>query len=298
MQMIIAVILLTIALALCIIYILMTKSNVRSLNKTLQSINSSDTNMLLTTASSDKDICSLIISINRLLESQKEIKALSQRESRDFKQAITNISHDLRTPLTSITGYVQLIKSDKTSQDKKDEYLLIVQERLVYLSQLLNSLFEYTKIIEGKSIFNIERVNVCNTLRDTISANYQGFIEKGFEVNLSITDEPLLCYCDNKALERVFGNLIQNALLHGIDYFEISVKDGSIIFKNKVKNISELDVEMLFDRFYTADLSRSSKSTGLGLAIAKELLNKMGAEITAYSQNDLLAFCIKLKQKI
>lgn len=294
--MIIAVILLTIALAVCITLLFVFKSHIGSLNKNLQNILSSGTNTWLTTSSADKDICSLSITINRLLESQNEIKVHSDRESHNFKQAITNISHDLRTPLTSISGYVQLIKSDKTPKDKKDEYLLIVQERLNCLSQLLNSFFEYTQISEGKPEPFIEKINVCNLLRDAVSVNYHEFLNKNFQVCLNIPNEPIYYYCDYKALERAFGNLIQNALNHGIDYFELTVNDSCIIFKNKVADINGIDIERLFDRFYTADLSRSAKSTGLGLAISKELLSILGAEITVYNDNSLLAFCVKLKK--
>jgi len=298
--MIIAIILLSLALIFCAALAVLLKRDVRMLNHILQKIEKSDTNMRATTETFDKDISELCNSVNDILDKQKQIVIASEKSNREFRQAITNISHDLRTPLTSAIGYVQMLKSGNTTDVQKLEYLGIIETRLKSLSNLMNELFEYTQIIEGKITQNVEKINICNVLRDTISAYYNDFITKNFNVEINIPDAPVYVLCDANSLKRISQNLIQNVLVHGVEYFNMTVdikNDGvCVIFKNKVLNISELDTDRLFDRFYTADLSRNGSSTGLGLAIAKELIFNIGGAINAYTENDILNICVILKR--
>jgi len=254
--------------------------------------------MRATTETFDKNISELCDTINDILDKQKKIMAAGEKSNREFRQAITNISHDLRTPLTSAIGYVQMLKSGNTPDGKMQEYLNIVEYRLKSLSNLMNGLFEYTQIVEGKMSRNIEKVNVCNILRDTISAYYEDFSAKNFAVEVDIPDTPVYVLCDAGSLKRVAQNLIQNVLAHGVERFKLTAEAQnntvSVTFQNKVSDIGALDVERLFERFYTADLSRSGSSTGLGLAITKELIQNMGGEISAFVEKDTLIICLCL----
>ena len=268
------------------------------MNRTVRTIIKSDTNMRATTETFDKNISELCDTINDILDKQKKIMAAGEKSNREFRQAITNISHDLRTPLTSAIGYVQMLKSGNTPDGKMQEYLNIVEYRLKSLSNLMNGLFEYTQIVEGKMSRNIEKVNVCNILRDTISAYYEDFSAKNFAVEVDIPDTPVYVLCDAGSLKRVAQNLIQNVLAHGVERFKLTAEAQnntvSVTFQNKVSDIGALDVERLFERFYTADLSRSGSSTGLGLAITKELIQNMGGEISAFIEKDTLIICLCL----
>ena len=143
--MIIAVIILSLALIVCAALVVLLKRDIRLLNHTLRTIEKSDTNMRATTETFDKDISELCNTINDILDKQKQVIISSDKSNREFRQAITNISHDLRTPLTSAIGYIQMIKSGNTPDDKKREYLDVIENRLKSLANLMNSLFEYTQ---------------------------------------------------------------------------------------------------------------------------------------------------------
>ncbi|MCL2071465.1 MAG: HAMP domain-containing histidine kinase [Oscillospiraceae bacterium] len=260
------------------------KHDIQSLNKQLESIKSTDTNARLTTSTSDKDITELCNSMNAVLDERREAVTRVQLRNTEFKRAMTNISHDLRTPLTSAIGYLQMAR-----ESGSHEHLGLVEERLKSLTTLMNSLFEYTKIIEGRLEYNPEKVSLCDILRDVIAQFYGDFTAKGFEVSLDIPDEPVYAICDKSAAERVVQNLVKNALEHGYKRFEIVLRDSEIVFRNTVRDIDSLDVGLMFERFYTADLSRTSGNTGLGLAIVKELVEAMGWKITVVKSGDIIS---------
>ena len=203
--------------------------------------------------------------------------------SRELKQAITNVSHDLKTPLTSAVGYLQLIRSDKLPEEEKREYLNIIEKRLEALTLLLDELFEFTKIYEGKIEAQTERTNVSNALCDVLSLHYEDFTAKGITPLVSLPESPVYISADSAMLKRIFQNLVQNALIHGTGNISVIVNpDARIIFKNSIENPEKIDAGRLFERFYTADISRSSKTTGLGLAICKELVERQSGKIDAF----------------
>ena len=268
------------------------KRDIKQLNKDLSLIKNQDTNTKLTTRTFDKNVCELCNNINAILDDHRKIIASSEKSNREFRQAITNISHDLRTPLTSAIGYIQMISSDSTPDDKKREYLDIIEQRLKSLSKLMNDLFEYTQIAEGKINQNIANINICNILRDIISEYYGDFTDKNFTVHIDMPDSPVYVLCDAGLLKRAAQNLIQNVLAHGVEYFRLSVDGGSVIFQNKVSDPAAIEADRLFERFYTADLSRNNNTTGLGLAIVKEIVQRMGGGVSAYVENDMLNICV------
>lgn len=288
--MVIVIIILSAALIVCAVLYFLLKKDIRELKDSLNLIKNIDTNARLTTETFDKNICGLCNTINDILNKQKEIIINAEKSNNEFRQAITNISHDLRTPLTSAIGYVQMIQSDKTSPEKRTEYLDIIEKRLKSLSGLMNNLFEYTQIMEGKTTIDIQKVNVCNVLRDVISSFWGDFTGKGFNVNLDIPDMPVYAICDTAALKRIAENLTRNALEHGYNFFNLTVDpcNGEIIFKNRVSAPSELDINRMFNRFYTADFSRNNGNAGLGLAIVKELIEGMNGKINAILIEDVL----------
>lgn len=290
------IIILIAILLLCITRILRMKHDIKTMNNSLKHVKENDTNSLLTTTTFYKDICNLSITMNEILEKQKQIRIAGENSNREFRQAITNISHDLKTPLTSAIGYIQMIQSDGMSEEKKIEYLRIIEYRLKSLSNLTNELLEYSKIIEGKIQMNYNQINISNLLCDSISSFYDQLIQHDYKVRINIPDEALFCMGDSASFERIFTNLIQNALRFGTEIFDISLdrRKKIIVFSNKIADTHKFDVEQLFDRFYIADKSRNSKSTGLGLAIVKELVTSMGGTIRSFIEEDFLIIEIKL----
>jgi len=289
-------IILIIMLFISIIRLYRMKRDIDSLNRSLKYIQENNTNQQLTTATFYKDICDLANTINMILEKSAQIRIANEKSNREFHQAITNISHDLRTPLTSALGYVQMVQSDDISQEKKAEYLERIEYRLKVLSNLTDSLLEYSRIIEDQVPVEFERVNVNNLLRDCVSVFYDRFIEQDYKVNVHIPDEVLYTSGNQALFERIFMNVIQNALRYGTQVFEVSLnaQSSTLEFKNRIADPEGVDVNQILDRFYTADNSRNNKSLGLGLAIVKELVAKMGGTTNAHIDDDFLSIEIQL----
>lgn len=294
--MIICLILLGIALVIAIIYIIILNDDINTIHKKINWLRQADTNNKLTTDTFNKSISKLICEINEVLEKERQIEVQSNRMNKKMKQIITNISHDLRTPLTSAIGYIQLIKDDKVPDEKKEEYVNIVETRLKVLSKLLEDFFDFTKIIENKIEMHNEKINISNLLNETLLIYYEEFINKNITPQINIVPN-IYIYSDINGLKRIFQNIIQNALVHGKESLEISLeqKDKTeISFKNKIDNKVNIETEKLFERFYTADLSRTNKNTGLGLAIVKEIVNQMNGKVTAKIEDNYLNIMIIL----
>ncbi len=290
-----AIILLSLALLAAATYCILLKNDIRSISRSLEAILKAKTNARVTTQTFDADISRLAMRINTILEAQNQAELAGEKIDRELRQAITNVSHDLKTPLTSATGYLQMIASDKISPDKKVEYLRIVEQRLDTLSDLLDDLFEFSKIAEGKVDIDLARVNAANLLRDVLSLYYEDFSRKNITPQASLPNEPVYVLADANLLKRVIQNLVQNALVHGTEYFSVGVEpDGRLIFKNSVANPEQIDAGRLFERFYTGDISRSSKTTGLGLAICKELVERQNGKIEACVEANMLIIIVRM----
>ena len=246
-------------------------------------------NIQLTTTTFDKDITDLATIINKmLLRHQQELEEKRQAEIR-LNQAITNISHDLRTPLSAALGYLQMLENYDLDTDTQARYLQIVRNGLEALSSNINVLFEFTRALEGRDALDIQPVNICDILRDTLSASYEELIKKGFTVEADISDTPIVCLYDQNAIRRVLENLIKNACIHGQKFMRVIVKnDGTIEIANRAEGLDTLDTVQIFERFYTTDTARTFKRTGLGLAIAKELISRMNGKIVALVEDDML----------
>lgn len=282
------------ALAAALAWVILLKRDIRQLSQKLSDISDIDTNAQLTTQTFDSDIATLTNSINKSLERSRRDLLDKARAEAALKRAITNISHDLRTPLTSALGYLQMLESSELDAQTKTRYTETIKGRLEALSDLMNNLFELTRIIEGSVTIDIQKVNICNTVRDTLSASFAELDGKGFTVETDIPDAPVMWMCDEDALRRALQNLIKNVCAHGKEYLRIDVKDTYISITNRAEGLDELDTQQIFERFYTADASRTSKNTGLGLAIAKELTERMGGSISASVNEDIFSVQIKL----
>ena len=272
------------------------KGDVRKIKASLQKIKGMDTNMRLTTSTFDWDITGLMFEVNEILDQQQNIRMESERVNREFLQGITNLSHDLRTPLTSASGYIELIKSKNIDEAKRLEYLEIVHGRLMALAHLMNELFDYAQIIEGKTNLELESVDVCSLIRDELASFYDTLTQAGFEVVVDIPDKTIPLITDHASLRRIVLNLMGNVVKHGVEFFGVKVNsDGVMTFTNKVADANELEVERLFERFYTSDTSRTSQKTGLGLAITKALVEKMDGEIYAWLDGNMLNIEVDMK---
>lgn len=248
-----------------------------------------ETNLFLTSAVKIGKTQEVISSMNRILEQSRRNRERIVRENRNYREGITSISHDIRTPLTSARGYMQMLRKENVTEEKRLSYARIVERRLDDLAGLLDQLFLYARIEAGEESFLMEDVNVGNLFADTISLFYEDFGERNYEPEIFMEQSPCHIRADKQAVRRIMENLIKNSLVHGTGGWQMSLKrqEGSgqekvlIRISNTTKSIERADIERIFDRFYTSDTSRSSKRTGLGLSIVKELTQRMGGEVRA-----------------
>lgn len=292
------IIILIIVIGVLSAYILLYKREIRDIVKRLQFIRDNDTNMKINLKLKAKEINELAIRLNHLINHYKIEKVAVSKAQHEFKEEITNISHDLRTPLTSIAGYVQMLESESTPKEKRAEYYSIIRRRIDTLIKMLDEFFEFARIESDEYPLQLEKINVSNVLAYVISLFYYDFLSKGEEPSIQIPSAPIYIYADKDALKRVFQNLIKNYLNHGTGSISISVKEERnhvyISFKNYAADIDNEEAEKLFKRFYTADKSRTKKTTGLGLAIVKNLVAKMNGEVEAYVEDSYLVIKITM----
>lgn len=238
-----------------------------------------DTNTLIDITSGDKDMCRLAESINKQLKILRKEHLQYHQGDTELKTAITNISHDIRTPLTAIAGNLYMIgKTEDLSEIR--EYVSAIEERTQAMKQLTEELFSYSVIISDESTPETEEVFVNQVLAQSISSFYPVLTKKGITPQIHITDTRIMRNADPSQLTRVFSNLLNNAVKYSDGDLEINLSDTcEITFSNMAKGLSSVEVQQLFDRFYTVETAHHS--TGLGLSIARTLVERMGGTITA-----------------
>ncbi|MGG5463281.1 sensor histidine kinase [Clostridium sp. B9] len=276
------------------------KKDIKNINDSLELIKNKNTNKRITSLSMNKDIVSLINEINFVLDDRDKEKLYYEKNNKNIKAMITNISHDLRTPLTSIKGYIQYVNNRDMDKEDIQAYLNIVNEKAIVLQELLDSFFELANIEEKKYPIEIEEVNINKVLTDIVLSFYEDFNMKNIEPKVMIQEENIVALADKRASKRVLVNLIQNVLKHAEKEVIIELycdeKNVFIEFQNKALNIRKEDVEFLHNRFFTVDKSRSSKNNGLGLAIAKELTEQMNGSFDISLKNENLRFKVSFSR--
>ncbi|MCI5667724.1 MAG: HAMP domain-containing histidine kinase [Oscillospiraceae bacterium] len=290
---IIPTIVFVIAVLALLIKIILMKKAAREIREKLSEKLNSDTNTLIDISSSDKDMRALAADLNTQLVILRRKQLRFTQGDTELKNAVTNISHDLRTPLTAICGYLDIIKKEEKSE-KLAGYLDIIEDRAALMKQLTEELFRYSVIISESEEYHTEEVTVNSVLEDSVMGYYAALCERGIEPSVRITEKPIVRKLNRADLARVFANLIGNALKYSDCDLSISLDDDGVIsFSNTASSLDGVEVGRLFERFYTLESARNS--TGLGLSIARTLVERMGGTIAAeYSMNVL---CIKIDFK-
>lgn len=265
------------------------KKSMREIYTDFENCLSEDTNVQITVSSGDKTVARLAKAINLQLTKLRKIKQQYSDGDRELKEAITNISHDLRTPLTAICGYLDLLEKQNHSEDT-ERYIEQIRNRSEVLKQLTEELFRYS-IISSTPELSYEKVNLCRVLEESL-ISFEGTMQQaGIQPEIQMPSVPVWRTLDYSAVVRVFGNIINNAIRYSDGDFEVHLEEnGKITFSNTANKLTTVEVGKLFDRFYTVDTAR--KSTGLGLAIAKTLVEKMNGKIEANIKNRKLNIVI------
>ena len=249
-----------------------------------------DTNVLIDISSSDKNVRRLANTINGQLRKLRTERRRFQQGDLELKNAVTNISHDLRTPLTALSGYLELLEQEEKSETV-NRYIEIMKDRVDILTQLSEELFKYSVIISTKDNITKEQIIINTVLEESIAAFYTVLTERNIVPEIQVSETKVVRMLDRSALSRVFSNLISNVIKYSDGDLKIVLSEnGEIAFSNMASGLDEIQVGRLFDRFYTVEAAR--KSTGLGLTISKTLVEQMKGTISATYENNRLSIHI------
>ncbi|MBU3093489.1 HAMP domain-containing histidine kinase [Clostridium sp. CF011] len=290
---ILMIIFLILILAVAIIKLHLYKREIGAITKQIRNFRVRETNKKVNTEIADKYIENLAFEINEYLELYRRNEQEKVMFENTLKQGIANMSHDLRTPLTSIIGYLKLLKQNTID---KEEALEIIENKTNKLNVLINDFFELASIETEDYELEMVKINLTNIVRDEILSLYESFERKGIEPKICIPDKPIFIMGDKDSLERIIDNLLSNTLKYAEKVIEIKLEecDAKVTFEisNICTGIDEKDVLHMFDRFYMADKVRTGNGVGLGLSIVKSLMEKMnGVVISKLEENRISIIC-------
>lgn len=271
----------------------MQRLEIRSIGKQLDIILSQDSSELV--HAENGSLSKLIEKINELLKEMQRSRMYYRKKSHHLEQMMTNISHDLRTPMTSAMGYLNLVIHSDLPEAEKEKELRIVEQRLIRLEELIDSFFEFSKMISSDQKPQTEQVNLTEVLQESLANYFDDFCGQEREVIFHCDWSRLMIESNRNMLLRVFDNLVGNAYKHGTGNLVVTVTQDENIclcFENEL-HVQEIDTSAIFDEFYTTDISRTKGNTGLGLAIAKEFTRLLGGTISAEYDGNI--FCVKLE---
>lgn len=296
----IAVVILSISIILLVMYIIFSQLQLRNINRQLTRRLTEHSRQPITLELINKQLNILAANINKCFKVEENLRLEVVRDEKHFKEMIANISHDLRTPLTAIKGYQQLMEKE-TLSDKQKEKLQIAEKHADELGSLIEHFFEYAYLLNAEAKPKLEKINLVNLVAECIAEFIPALEENNLEVRFCEVP-PVFVLADREMTIRIIQNLIRNCIQHCDSNIEVQIltcknsqnaKTAVISFKNFVRNASEIDSERIFDRFYTSDKARHS-STGLGLSIVKLLAQQMGGSTEAALKDDILEIRVAL----
>ena len=259
-----------------------------------------DTNTLIDIASRDKAMCALTESLNEELRVLRRQRLRYYQGNLALKEAVTNISHDIRTPLTAISGYIELMEKEKMSENII-RYLSIITERIEVLSRLTEELFQYTIAVPDADNDDIGNEYVLNSteikettaedlgklLEESVLASYGALIQKGIEPDIQLPDKKVKCRINGRITQRIFENILHNTLKYSDGDLQIILNEqGEVLFINHAAELDAVQTGKLFDKYFTVENAKTA--TGLGLAIVRQLTEQMGGRINAWYEDGKL----------
>ncbi|CEK33816.1 sensor histidine kinase [Paraclostridium sordellii] len=267
------------------------KKQVKNIIYFLDNIENDKTRVKLQVNLKYKYIEELSQKINYLIKSQSIIIANTKEQENKLKAFIVSISHDLRTPLTSIKGYIQLLEKE-ISETKKRNYISIVKKKIQILNDLINDFFTMSLYDSNEYKLNLEKINITKLLTEVLMDNYNNFKRKSINPLIQMKEEDIYIIGDKIACERIINNLISNAIKYTTNSIivELTRNDNYcfINISNECSGISDKDLEKMSDRFFRVDKSRSSEGSGIGLYIVKVLIERLGWEFLIEKNDDIL----------
>lgn len=276
--------------ALCLLaYLLVLRHSLREAVEELDEKLRTDTNTLISISSGDRAMQSLVTHINRQLQALRRERLRLHSGNAELTAAVTNISHDLRTPLTALCGYLDLLEQEPQTEAAA-RYLTVIRERTDAMRALTEELFRYSVLTATADELHTEPVCLNDVLEQSLAGFYGALSARGITPSVQLPEEKVIRPLDAAALRRVFDNILSNAAKYSDgDLAVVLAPDGEVTFSNRASALSRVEAARLFDRFYTVDSARGS--TGLGLSIAKLLTEKLHGTISADYENETLRIC-------
>ena len=272
------------------------RRQVQQLCRQLKFINENETQQRPTVDINTREFKELADEIAALTDRVREIEVKHMRQDEALRETIANISHDIRTPLTSLDGYFQLLTSEELPQEKKAQYAEIIRSRITSLNDMLDELFTYAKLQDPNYELELSPMDMTAATADIVLSFYDEIRKSGNEPKIELPEEPVMISAEKSSYTRIVQNLVRNALIHGKNLsVRLAVDAGQAVLEcsDELVNKDEpVDASRVFERFYKADKARGTKGSGLGLAISKELTEKMGGKIEAECEDGI--FTIKL----
>ncbi|WP_042350919.1 sensor histidine kinase [Bacillus massiliigorillae] len=261
------------------------KKQIKNLTDKLHRLNDEKRTEYLTTILPSKNNYDLIIEINRFIEEKNFADQQYRIKELDLQRTISNISHDMRTPLTAILGYIRLLENPNLSESERQRYLTIVLERTRLLNRLILDFFDLSRLEEGEYKLELMPVDVNKVCRELLAQTYEDFEAAGINVDSELLSSAPTVIVDENAMVRVINNVLQNALRYGKEKLNVAsrIENQSLVlsFSNESTSLTPQELAKIFERSYAVSPSRDNGSTGLGLSICKALLVSMGHTISA-----------------
>lgn len=274
------------------------KRQIADVKRQLEFLKDNKSVMRITYGMPFEEIAGLCSTLNDFLDTYRESEQKVMQSDAALRETVVNLSHDIRTPLTSLDGYFQQLE-ECSSPEERERCRKIINNRISSLNSLLDELFAYAKLQDEQFAPETGEINLSKLVYDSAFSFYDDFVGAGIEPALEVCDERAVIEGNSDGLRRVVSNIIKNALVHSVSQVRITlcVTDGKAVFacENDIREGSEIDAERIFDRFYKADAARSAVSTGLGLPIAKALTERMGGEISADCTDKMFRIEVKFR---
>lgn len=287
--------------------IISSYSKIKYICRVIDEILSGNLNQRIRLQNNIKPLNKLISKINSIIDKFQESNSKNIENEETRKKMISNISHDLRTPLTSMLGYMELIFDDKElSHEKKEEYLKIIYDKGNSLYDLMEEFFQVSKLDSNDIKVTINKVNISEIVRQSVVSFFAEIQKHNIEPKINIGDKDIYIFSDGKIINRILSNLINNAIKHGFKAVSLGVNlscDENNVFLEVWDNgagIPEEEINHIFERLYTVEKSRNAnlKNSGLGLTIVHKLVKVLGGEITLSSiPFEKTSFKVKLPRR-
>lgn len=267
------------------------RHGIKGLRRDLVERRGQETNTLLSLPCRDRELRRLASALNQELRALRQERLRYQQGDKELKEAVVNISHDLRTPLTAISGYLQLLQGQDLPPDTQ-RYLEQIGGRTQAMKRLTEELFRYSVVVSEENLAR-EPVDLRRAVEEALLSFYGALEGRGIEPQVRLPETPVIRQLDPAAVNRVLGNILTNALKYSAGDLEVTLEEsGRLTFSNSAPGLDPVAAGRLFDRFYTVEAARNS--TGLGLSIAKELTQRMGGEMGAELHNGRLTVWLEL----